>query len=77
MPTVRKIEVDKTGPHQVKFSICGLAPNLNKENGIQWVVVALFVLSRVSLSQRAWLTVYSKTLIKFWLKCLNLAPLTT
>ncbi len=34
MPTVRKIEFDKTVPHQVKFSICGLAPNLNKE--IDW-----------------------------------------
>ncbi len=31
MPTARKIEFDKTVPHQVKFNICGLAPNLNKE----------------------------------------------
>ncbi len=31
MPTARKIEVDRTVPHQVKFIICGLAPNLNKE----------------------------------------------
>ncbi len=77
MPTVRKIEFDKTVPYQVKFSICGLAPNfIKKENGTQWVLVTLFVLSRASLSQRAWLTMKSKTSIRMWLKCLSPAPLT-
>ncbi len=54
MPTARKIEFDKTVPHQVKFNICGLAPNLNKER--EWDTMGCGY-----LGWRAWLTMYSKS----------------